>query len=63
MCEYCENRKELKSNNFCGTATMSIIGNSIDIQGDNTRIKWLKRVYEPRFSIHYCPMCGRKLSK
>lgn len=61
MCDLCEKGRELKSNNFCGAATMRIIGKEIDICGDGNKIKWFKRVYQPSFPIHYCPMCGEKL--
>ena len=61
MCDFCEKGKELKSNNFCSAATMRIIGKEIDICGDGNKIKWFKRVYQPSFPIHYCPICGRKL--
>ena len=61
MCDYCEKRKELKSNNFCGAATMRVVGDSLDIQGDNSKIKWFKHTYQPRFTVNYCPMCGREL--
>jgi hypothetical protein len=61
MCEYCENRKELKSCNFCGSASLIVLGNILDIYGDEDVFKLFKRIYRPRFDINYCPMCGRKL--
>lgn len=61
MCEYCEKRKELKSSNFCGSATMVVLGETLDIYGDEKRFNIFKRIYRPRFEINYCPMCGKKL--
>lgn len=65
MCEYCEKQKELKSCNFCGSATMivSVSENMsiLDIYGDERKFNIFKRIYRPRFDINYCPMCGRKL--
>ena len=61
MCEYCEKRKKLKSCNFCGSATMLVLGNILDIYGDENKFSTFKRIYRPRFEISYCPMCGRNL--
>ena len=61
MCEYCEKRKELKSWNFCGSATLIVLGNILDIHGDEKKFNIFKKIYRPRFEVNYCPMCGRKL--
>ena len=65
MCEYCEKRKILKSNNFCGSAKMIIsvssTGSILDIYGDENKFHIFKRIYRPRFDVNYCPMCGREL--
>ncbi len=61
MCEYCENKKELRSCNFCGSAKLKILGRTLDIYGNNFNM--FKRIYRPRFDINFCPICGRKLTK
>ncbi len=61
MCEYCEKRKELKSCNFCGSATLSVSGKILEVQGNEKKFNIFKKIYCPRFDINYCPMCGRKL--
>ena len=67
MCEYCENRKIIKSCNFCGSAKMIVSisenMNILDIYGDKERFSIFKRIYRPRFDINYCPMCGRDLRR
>jgi hypothetical protein len=61
MCEYCEKGTEFNSSNFCGSARARILGNHFDVRGDKKVIKWFERIYQPRFQINYCPMCGKKL--
>ena len=61
MCEYCKKSKKLKSNNFCGSATLIVSGDILDIYGDENKFNIFKRIYRPRFNINYCPMCGRRL--
>lgn len=61
MCEYCKKNKKLKSNNFCGSATLIVSGDILDIYGDENKFNIFKRIYRPRFDINYCPMCGRRL--
>ena len=63
MCEYCEKRKELKSSNFCGSASMIICGRYLDIYGDKKKFNIFKRIYQPSFNVNYCPMCGKKLGE
>ena len=63
MCEYCEERKELKSSNFCGSASMRICGNYMDIYGDEKKFNIFKRIYQPSFHINYCPMCGKRIGE
>lgn len=63
MCEYCEKKKKIKSCNFCGSATLLVLGNVLDIYGDEKKFSIFKRIYRPSFYISYCPMCGRKLTK
>ncbi len=63
MCEYCEKLKEIKSCNFCGRAKARITGTEIDVWGDKKKIRLLKDIYNPRFIIKFCPMCGRKLER
>lgn len=63
MCEYCEKRKEIKSCNFCGRAKARIVGAEIDLWGDKRKIGLFKDIYNPRFVIKFCPMCGRKLER
>ena len=62
MCKYCEGKEVLKSNNFCGSASMLIIGNVIDVYGDKKRFRMFRRIHQPRFTVNFCPMCGAKLS-
>lgn len=61
MCQYCEEQKVLKSCNFCGSASLQITGDFIDVYGDENKFKIFKRIYRPSFIIKYCPLCGRKL--
>lgn len=61
MCEYCEKKKEVKSCNFGGRASMRVVGNILDIYGDKDIFSIFRHTYRPRFEIEYCPMCGKKL--
>lgn len=61
MCKYCEKGIKFSSSNFCGSAKAQILGDCLNIYGDETKIKWFKRIYQPRFKIFRCPMCGRRL--
>ena len=58
-CEMCKEEKEVKSDNFCGAATMRIVGDSIDLRGDEKKIKFFGHIYAPSFSIRFCPFCGK----
>ena len=58
-CEMCREEKEVKSDNFCGAATMRIVGDSIDLRGDEKKIKFFGHIYAPSFSIRFCPFCGK----
>lgn len=49
MCEYCENKKEIRNINFNGDTGISILKNELYVDGDTV------------FKISYCPMCGGKL--
>lgn len=55
MCDYCDNHKELKSCNFCGAATMRLVGDTIEVFGDETKFRIFRRVYWPRFAVKYWP--------
>ena len=61
-CEMCREKKEVKSDNFCGAATMRIVGDSIDLRGDEKKIKFFGHIYAPSFSVKFCPFCGRPLT-
>lgn len=67
FCAYCEKGRLVRSSNFCGSAKMRIIEgkefNTLDIYGDEKKFNIFKRIYQPRFDIYYCPMCGRKLGE
>ena len=39
-CDICGGDKKIKSDNFCGAATMRIVGDSIDLRGDEKKIKF-----------------------
>lgn len=60
-CEYCKGKLILKSCNFGGSAKIQILGNTLDIYGNEKKFNIFKSIYRPRFEINYCPMCGRKL--
>lgn len=61
-CEMCKEKKEVKSDNFCGAATMRIVGDSIDLRGDEKKIKFFGHIYAPSFSVRFCPFCGKPLT-
>ena len=61
-CEMCKEKKEVKSDNFCGAATMRIVGDSIDLCGDEKKIKFFGYIYAPSFSVKFCPFCSRPLT-
>ena len=61
-CEMCREKKKVKSNNFCGAATMRIVGDSIDLRGDEKKIKFFGHIYAPSFSVRLCPFCGKPLT-
>lgn len=61
MCMYCEENEILKSANFCGSAKAKILGQYLDLYGDEKKFNIFKRIYRPSFKINYCPMCGRRL--
>ena len=61
-CEMCREKKEVKSDNFCGAATMRIVGDSIDLRGDEKKIKFFGHIYAPSFSVRFCPFCGKPLT-
>ena len=61
-CDICRGDKKVKSDNFCGAATMRIVGDSIDLRGDEKKIKFFGHIYAPSFSVKFCPFCGRPLT-
>ena len=61
-CEICREEKKVKSDNFCGAATMRIVGDSIDLRGDEKKIKFFGHIYAPSFSVKFCPFCGKPLT-
>ena len=61
-CDICRGDKEVKSDNFCGAATMRIVGDSIDLRGDEKKIKFFGHIYAPSFSVKFCPFCGKPLT-
>ena len=61
-CEMCREEKKVKSDNFCGAATMRIVGDSIDLRGDEKKIKFFGHIYAPSFSVRFCPFCGKPLT-
>ena len=62
-CEMCREEKKAKSDNFCGAATMRIVGDSIDLRGDEKKIKFFGHIYAPSFSVKFCPFCGKPLTE
>lgn len=61
-CDICRGDKKIKSDNFCGAATMQIVGDSIDLHGDEKKIKFFGHIYAPSFSVRFCPFCGKPLT-
>ena len=61
-CDICRGDKKIKSDNFCGAATMRVIGDSIDLRGDKKKIKFFGQIYAPSFSVKFCPFCGKPLT-
>ena len=61
-CEMCREKKKVKSDNFCGAATMQIVGDSINLCGDEKKIKFFGHIYAPSFSVKFCPFCSRPLT-
>ena len=61
-CDICRGDKKIKSDNFCGAATMQIVGDSIDLRGDEKKIKFFGHIYAPSFSVRFCPFCGKPLT-
>lgn len=61
-CEMCREEKKVKSDNFCGAATMRIVGDSIDLRGDEKKIEFFGHIYAPSFSVKFCPFCGKPLT-
>ena len=61
-CEMCREEKKVKSDNFCGAATMRIVGDSIDLRGDEKKIKFFGHIYAPSFSVKFCPFCGAPMT-
>lgn len=61
-CDICRGDKKVKSDNFCGAATMRIVGDSIDLRGDEKKIKFFGHIYAPSFSVRFCPFCGKPLT-
>lgn len=61
-CNICRGEKKVKSDNFCGAATMRIASDSIDLYGDEKKIKFFGHIYAPSFSVKFCPFCGSPLT-
>lgn len=61
-CDICRSKKEIKSNNFCGSAAIRIVDHFLGISGNEKKIKFFDRIYAPSFSIKFCPMCGKPLT-
>lgn len=61
-CDICWGHKGIRSDNFCGAATIRVVGDSIDLHGDDKKIKFFGRIYAPSFSIKFCPFCGKPLT-
>ena len=51
MCEYCKNKKTIRSSNWDGAGEINIDKNG-NLYGKDDEV----------FNINYCPMCGKKLS-
>lgn len=61
-CDVCGGGKEIRSDNFCGMARLRIVGDSINLRGDEKKIKFFGHIYAPSFSVKFCPFCGRPLT-
>ena len=61
-CDVCGGGKEIRSDNFCGMARLRIVGDSINLRGDEKKIKFFGHIYAPSFSVRFCPFCGRPLT-
>ena len=61
-CDVCGGGKEIRSDNFCGMARLRIVGDSINLRGDEKKIKFLGHIYAPSFSVNFCPFCGKPLT-
>lgn len=51
MCEYCENKKEVRSITFNGDTSICIFGNELYVDGDIV------------FKISHCLMCREKVRR
>ena len=61
-CDVCGGGKEIRSDNFCGMARLRIVGDSINLRGDEKKIKFFGHIYAPSFSVRFCPFCGKTLT-
>lgn len=61
-CDVCGGGKEIRSDNFCGMARLRIVGDSINLRGDEKKIKSFGHIYAPSFSVRFCPFCGKPLT-
>ena len=61
-CDVCGGGKEIRSDNFCGMARLRIVGDSINLRGDEKKIKFFGHIYAPNFSVRFCPFCGKPLT-
>ena len=61
-CDICRGNKKIKNDNFCGAATMRIVGDAIVLRGDKEKIKFFGHIYAPSFSVKFCPLCGKPLT-
>lgn len=51
MCEYCENKKEVRSITFNGDTSICIFENELYVDGDIV------------FKISHCPMCRKEAGR
>lgn len=62
-CEMCGDKRAIKlSCNFSGGAIIKVVGESLEVSGDDKAIPLFKKSYEPAFWIKFCPWCGRPLT-
>ena len=61
-CDVCGGGEEIRSDNFCGMARLRIVGDSINLRGDEKKIKFFGHIYAPSFSVRFCPFCGKPLT-